>query len=97
MNTAISLKGLNQEVDPNKIIERLQNFFNEVHSITVWNAEKLLAIYSTADMLGSMGLPEASVKVIKNAAYARAKGLYEQSPYMMKEVWASMLELEKRK
>lgn len=97
MNTAtlIDFKRITS-MTPDALIEKTQQFFAEIHSCGVSDAEKLLAVYSTADMLGTMGLSEDSVKDIKNAAYVKAEILHSSFPTPMAQTWIAMCQLHDR-
>lgn len=94
MESLLKLQGLHDEVDPEEILKKLYNFFNDIHVCTISDGNKLLTIYSMADMLKSMGLPEMSVAVIKRAVVAKIEGLNEIAPSTMRETYTSLKRLE---
>lgn len=94
MESLIKLQGLRDEVDPEEVLRKLYGFFNEIHTCSIFDRNKLLTIYSTADMLKSMGFPETSVAVIKRAVVAKIEALHEVAPAMMRETYVSLKQLE---
>lgn len=74
-----------KSVDPDVFIQKLQQFFNEIQSVGMDDAGKLVALYSTVDVLLANGMNKESVKVIKKACAAKMSSLFSSYPATVKE------------